>query len=495
MLHLTHIPTVDEIDRELAARSVRGSLIDFTKTTFPGYRANWHHERIAAALERWYRHETPRLIVSCPPRCGKSELVSRRLPAWILGQNPDAQIIACSYGSSLASRMNRDAQRIIDSPSYATLYPGTRLGSENIRTLGQTGKWLRNSDLFEVVDHRGVYRAAGVGGGITGLGADYAIIDDPIKDAQEANSPVVREAVWEWYGSVLHTRLEHGACVLLTMTRWHEDDLAGRLLRLAREDPAADQWTVLRFPAICEEPTADDPRQPGQALWPAKYDEDALAKIKASIGSYKWQAIYQQRPSPPAGNLFTRGWWQYYDAMPDVRWDVLVQSWDMAFKGEKQSDYVVGQVWGKTGGRFYLLDQVRDRLSFSKTIDAVLRLSAKWPRTIAKFVEDKANGPAIIDTLKRRVPGLIAVDPEGGKEARAAAISPLVEAENVFLPRSTSWVNDFVEECANFPNGTYDDQVDAMSQALLRLTRAQAPAGAGVRLIAHDRPLRIMGAV
>jgi len=409
-------------------------------------------------------------MVFMPPRHGKSELVSRRLPAFILGRNPDANIIATSYGADLAARLNRDVQRIIDSPEYSEIFPDTRLFGTNVRTVAQ-GTWLRNSEIFEIVGHKGVYKSSGVGGAITGMGCNYGIIDDPYKNRQEASSKTVRETIWEWYTSTFYTRLEKNGQILITLTRWHEDDLAARLLKLAAEDPAADRWMVIAFPAVAEENGhPSDPRRPGEALWPDRYPLKELMTIKTIIGSYEWAALYQQRPSPDEGGILNRNWWKFYQ-QPPAQFDEVLQSWDMSFKETTSGSFVVGQVWGRKGADKYLLDQVRDRMDFPATVQAVRTLSAKWPQAWAKLVEDKANGPAVISTLKREISGLIAVEPQGSKEARAAAVSPDIEAGNVYLPDPSiaPWVHDFIEECAAFPNGANDDQVDAMTQVLNRL--------------------------
>ncbi|WP_458463886.1 phage terminase large subunit [Paenibacillus sp.] len=463
---LQNLPTLQQIRVERARRG----LESFTSYTYPDYEANWHHKKLCEYLDRWAFGDLNRLMIFMPPRNGKSELVSRRLPAYIFGHNPDTSIIATSYGSDLASRMNRDVQRIIDSPEYHDVFPDTSLNGSNVRTVAN-GSYLRNSDIFEVVNHKGVYKSSGVGGAITGMGMKYGIIDDPYKNRQDANSNTIRESVWDWYVSTFYTRLEKGGKILITLTRWHEDDLAGRLLKLAKTDPTADQWEVVTFPAIAEgELHDDDPREEGQPLWPNKYPLDELMKIKATVGSYEWNALFQQRPSPSEGNIIDRNWWKYYKAKPN-RFQEIIQSWDCTFKDSDSSDYVVGQVWGRVGADKYLLDQVRAKMDFPSTIQAVRQLSAKWPQARAKLIEDKANGPAVISTLKREISGLIPVNPEGGKIVRAMAVTPDIEAGNVYLPEPSiaPWIGDFIEECAGFPNAKHDDQVDCMTQALNRL--------------------------
>ncbi len=460
----------NEIGRQAKIELAKRQLLDFTIYTKDNYSVNWHHSLLCSYLDQFAARKIKRLMVFQPPRTGKSELVSRRLPAYILGKNPDTSIIATSYGADLASRMNRDVQRIIDSMEYRAIFPDVALNSTNIRTVVY-GNYLRNSDIFEIVGHRGTYKCAGVGGAITGMGMEYGIIDDPYKNRQEAESETTREAIWEWYTSTFYTRLEKEGCILITLTRWHEDDLAGRLLRLAKEDNDADQWDVLRLPAIADNDLhIQDPRREGEALWPSKYPLEVLRQTKANVGSYDWASMYQQRPASPTGSMFKRSWWKFY-RLPPNHFDEIIQSWDMSFKETKGGSYVVGQVWGRKGADKYLLDQVRARMDFPTTLHAVRSLSAKWPQAHAKLVEDKANGPAVIATLKREITGLIAVEPQGSKEARAAAVSPDVEAGNVYLPDPTvaPWIHDFIEELSAFPHGVNDDQCDSTTQALLRL--------------------------
>lgn len=444
-------------------------------------------------------------MILMPPRHGKSELVSRRLPAFILGIDPDAPIITASYGADLAKRMNRDVQRIIDDAPYRRVFPRTTLSGRNIRTMTD-GSWLRNSDEFEIVEYNGYYRGAGVGGAITGMGMKYGIIDDPVKNRQDANSPTIRQSLWDWYVSTFRTRLAPGGGILITVTTWHEDGLEARLLQLAKSSPKADQWTVLRLPAIAEDPVADyDIRQPGEALWATRYDLDELEATQTTLGSYEWNALYQQRPSPDAGAIFKRHWWRYWkpegvnlppvlvktdagvivevEAVPlPITFDEIIQSWDLAFKETATSDYVAGQVWGRCGANKYLLDYYKERADISKTMEAIKDFSAKWPLAMAKLVEDAANGPAVIQLLTGKVPGLIAVRPEGGKIARAHAASPSVESHNVYLPHPAlyPWVSQFVESCAGFPNLAHDDDVDAFTQAMIRflLKKEYAPPGA-----------------
>lgn len=496
------VPTLDEINVALA----RKSLLEFTKYTMPEYRPNWHHEVMCEYLDKFVNLEIKRLMIFTAPRHGKSQLVSRHLPAYILGRNPDAPIIAASYGADLARRMNRDVQRIIDSPSYARVFPNTRLFGKNIRTVAG-GSWLRNSDEFEVVEYNGYYRGAGVGGAMTGMGSLYSIIDDPVKNRQDASSATVRQSLWDWYTSTFRTRLAPGGGILITVTRWHEDGLEARLLRLAESSPDAEQWTVVSLPAIAEEPLAPyDIRQPGEPLWASQYGLDELNATRTTLGSYEWNALYQQRPSPDSGGIFKRHWWRYWkpcnaklppvsvsvideetqesklieiEAVPlPFEFDQMLQSWDLTFKDTKNSDYVAGQVWGRVGASKYMLDYYRERADINRTIREIAVFSDKWPQTYAKLIEDKANGPAVIQLLQGKIDGLIAVNPEGGKESRAHAAAPSVESGNVYLPHPAlyTWVNEFITNCSAFPNAAHDDDVDAFTQAMIRWSRGLATA-------------------
>lgn len=453
---------------ELRLRAAKINLACFILETLPNYKMGWVHEEICneldSFLEQVIAKKSPRLIITMPPRHGKSEIASRRFPAYALGRYPDLSFIATSYSADLASRMNRDVQRIIDSQEYKRIFPNTLLGGKSIRSNGQ-GSYLRNSDIFEIVDHKGTYRSAGVGGGITGMGGDIILIDDPIKDRAEADSATIRNKVWDWYTSTLYTRLAPGGGLIVIQTRWHMDDLTGRLL-----NPNSENWRVVNFPAIAEHD--EKYRKTGEALHPERYDLAALNRIKKAVGSRDWAALYQQRPVPAEGAVFKQEWIKYYTqaSLPPVFNTILI-SWDMTFKDSAASDFVVGQVWGKNGANFYLLDSVRGRWDFVKTLEMFQVLANKWPKALKKLVEDKANGTAIIQTLKKSISGIKAITPKESKEARAYSITPLWEAGNVFIPdpKTAAWVKDFEAEILSFPSAAHDDQVDAMTQALAEL--------------------------
>lgn len=772
----------------------RSCLAAFVRYTMPGYRMGWVHEEICSELDAFLEDvvagRSPRLMLTMPPRHGKSELASRRFPAYALGRYPDLSVISTSYAADLSSRMNRDVQRVIDSPEYRELFPGTALYGKNIRTVGNRS-YLRNSDIFEVVGHAGCYRSAGVGGGITGMGGhclaegtfistvegekkienvavgdviltydeqscrivpdtvvatssryakdiyrlrsssgrvldvtgehpiftwwgytaahdltqgdalvcllregvhtssvrsheahqerfdgllllqgaftgtpcckeqqnvsgvrqDYTalgaykgrqnmsglcgnvqkavqsalschrkdmscvqqnvygcsqkaraicnillqalcgnwpllgdvrtgqsslagrddaiaraaslcaclsgdaaschcqgrqcvcpvwcgrtayrsasyrlasheqrrcesdnalypvspqaardalgtvssgsvaqidrvhgavrrvydlqlaknhnffangilvhnclIIDDPFKDRASADSPTIRQNVWDWYTSTLYTRLAPGGGILVINTRWHMADLSGRLLEAAARGEG-DHWRVVNFPAIA---TEDEPhRRAGEALHPERYPLEQLLAIKKALGTRDWEALYQQRPTPDGGNIFKAEWLRFWlpKDLPE-QFDQLLISWDMTFKDGDDTDFVVGQVWGRKGADRYLLDQVRRRMGFTDTVAAFRALAAKWPGATRKLVEDKANGPAVIDALKHAVPGIIPVEPDGSKTARAHAVTTFFEAGNVLIPHPEHcpWAREYVAELTQFPGAPHDDQ-------------------------------------
>lgn len=445
-------------------------LRTYAQDANPRYRWYRHCAVLADVLERVAQGQQQRVMVFMPPRHGKSELVSRIFPAYYLAKHPEAWVGLTSYAADLAYTFSRLARQHFKDAGGA-LSPDAQ-GVQHWETAAGGGLW-----------------AAGVGGPITGKGGDLLIIDDPIKNAEEALSETVRKAHKEWYESTLYTRAEPGCSIVIVQTRWHEDDLSGYLLSKEQgEEP--EGWHVVNFEALRgrDEPDLPDTctvepdwREIGEALCPERYNVQALEKIKARIGGVFWSALYAQRPTSLEGEIFKRSWWQFYTRpdhpIPGVpplpeKFERMIQSWDMAFKDEDKNDYVAGGVWGRVGARFYLLDRVNEHLSFTATCDAVRQMTAKWPRATAKYIEDKANGPAVVNALFQQVSGVIPVKPDGGKVARAYAVQPLAEAKQVYLPHPeiAPWVEDFINQLAQFPRGAHDDDVDMTTQALNRLS-------------------------
>jgi predicted phage terminase large subunit-like protein len=427
---------------------------------------------IDQALVRVANTPDSRLIVCMAPQEGKSVRVAGDFPTWLLTTNPDLRIVTASYGQGLANRNGRAIRsRITSHPDL-----GLRIAPDH----GAVHEWA-------IEGHEGGVVSVGVGAGVTGRVADVLIIDDPIKDRKEADSLPYRDAVWDWWTDSASTRLAPGAPVILILTRWHHDDLAGRLL--AAED--GDTWDVINIPAQADhDPGKGETdllgREPGQFMASARGRTTAQwEQRKRTAGPRTWASLYQGRPTPDAGNVLPADWWVFYDQplwlestdgvcrIPNANGaDVeLCQSWDFTFKDTKGSDFVVGQVWLRRGVDAFLLDQVRDRMTFTDSLMAIKAMSARWPQATAKLVEDKANGPAILNALRSQLGGLIPVEPEGSKYARAVAITPLVHAGNVHLPdpKIAPWVAGLVQEARDFPAAAHDDQVDALSQALHRL--------------------------
>lgn len=418
--------------------------------------------------------DTPdgRLIISMPPQEGKSQRASRRFPLWALVQNPDLRIAIASYEHGVARRWGRAIRDDITTHS-------AMLGLSVRSDLSAQHEW-------QLTDHEGGVYSTGVGGALTGRPVDLAIIDDPIKDREQANSEVYRERVWSWWTDVMATRLAPGAPVVLILTRWHHDDLAGRLL--AAED--GHLWKVINIPAECDDEEKDPLRRKiGEFMESARRRTSKQWRaIKIRSGSFTWASLYQGKPTPDKGNLFPLDGWKRYEhplwvvrengahIIPNLHLDddaEMVQSWDFTFKDTKSSDYVVGQVWMRKGPDAYLLYQVRKKAGFAESVQMIKDVTAMWPQAIAKLVEDKANGPAIINALHRQIGGMIPVEPEGSKYARASAITPFRESGNIWLPDPVAcdapWITDLTEEARLFPQGANDDTVDAMSQAVHRL--------------------------
>ncbi|MCK5602132.1 phage terminase large subunit, partial [Candidatus Pacearchaeota archaeon] len=411
-----------------------------------------------------------------------SEIVSRRLPAYYLGKNPDKKIIATSYSADLAVAMSRDTQRIIDSQEYHEVFPETTLNSVNTKTTSRRN-YKRTADEFEIVSHDGTYKCAGVCGGITGAGADLALIDDPLKDWKEALSPQIKQSIMDWYESTLYTRLSPNGKIIIVLTRWADDDLAGRLLKLAEEDQDKDQWEVISLPALYSESHEylhpKDNRKDGEVLWPEQFTEKRIKKIRSTLSSKVWESLFQQEPNPAGGNVFDIRWFNYFKEVPKFEYKVV--SWDCSFKKTSDSDFIAGTVWGVCGVNRYLLWVVRKRASFPETIREMCILRSRFPDAMWTVVEDKANGPAVIDTLKNKVKGLTAYCPTDSKEARATAVSPIFESGNVWLPDPNfkqnrfifPWIrtllNTYLKEFKSFPGGKNDDMVDSTVQAMIKL--------------------------
>ena len=458
---------LEEYEVLLKLQIAADNMLPFVQATMSEYRANFHHEVIARRLQDLLYQENQRIMISLPPRHGKSELVSVRYPAWRLGNEPNRRIIITSYGASLANKFNRHAQACMSSPSYREIFPDTRIpgvtpGDKNVG--GRT--YIRNTKECEVIGYNGSLYSVGSEGAITGMGADDLLIDDPHKDQHEANSLLRRDRVWEWYIGTISTRLERGANVIVCQTRWHKDDLTGRLLAEAEfGGEFAEGWEQLIFPALATgELDHRDPRVEGEALWPWKYDRNRLLKVK-SKSNFIFSAQFQQTPVIDGGNIIKEDWLKTYDVLPvDGEW---AQTWDFSFGSKsKTASFVVGQVWLRSGPNYFLVDQIRAKLEFTEMQDAITRMIDKYPQCHKILVEKKAAGGPILNTLRSKFNRLYPINPQGDKEQRLHACSPLFECGNVWLPRHAGWRKGYVEELTTFPAAADDDQVDATSQML-----------------------------
>ena len=440
-----HPPSPAEAAAELLRRrQARRSLIAYTEYTLASYQAAAHHRLIAERLEAVERGAIDRLMVFLPPRAGKSELVSRRWPAWLMGRDPTRQIIGASYSAELAADFGRDVRNQVGSAEYRAVFPGVALAADS----AAAARWNSSAG--------GSYVAVGVGGSITGRGAHIAIIDDPVKDRAEADSETIRERVWGWYRSTLYTRLmpspgRRSGAIVVCQTRWHDDDLSGRLLN----ERDGDRWEVLTLPAI----GAD-----GAALWPERYPLDALERIRAAVGPREWSALYQQQPQPDDGTYFQRAWFE-------ARWSERPR--DLAIYGtsdyavtEGGGDWTVHRVWGVApDGVIYLLDGWRGQTAADGWITAQIDLVRRH-RPLAWLGEGGVIARAVEPLLTRmmREAGVYCraewIAPIGDKPTRARGYQARASMGMVRLPAGP--VGDAIlDEYLRFPAGKHDDEVDA----------------------------------
>lgn len=389
---------------------------------------------IVDKLEAVERGDIDRLMIFMPPRHGKSELASRRFPAWYLGRNPANQVIAASYNSDLARDFGRDVRNLVDDPEYQGIFNGVSLSQDS-----QAANRMHTN-------HGGMYVAAGVGTAVTGRGAHLLLIDDPFKDREEADSETRRNTVHNWYRSTAYTRLMPGGAIVLIQTRWHEDDLAGRLL-----ETQADEWTVLDLPAISDA---------GEALWPEWYDVPALNRIKASIGAREWSALYQQRPQPDEGTYFQREWFQTWTKLPVLRY---YGTSDYAVT-DGGGDYTVHRIWGMDAeGQIYRVDGWRGQTTADEWIERKLDLVAKW-KPLAWFGESGVIRKAIEPMLRRRMVErkvfcrLEFLPSIADKPTRARAFQAMCASGRVFFEQGAD-----LSEYLTFPAGRNDDDVDTGS--------------------------------
>jgi predicted phage terminase large subunit-like protein len=468
----------------------RRSLLEFVKQAWPvlepstAFVEGVHVGAICSHLQAVTQGRIPHLIINVPPGHAKSLLTAVFWPAWVWIDHPESRWLYSSYREPLAIRDSLKCRRLIESDWYQKRW-GSRF---------QLREDQNQKQRFE--NDRTGYRVVVPMGAGTGERGDYVVVDDP-HSVDQATSEAERTAAVEWWNGSMSTRLNDPSQghKIVIQQRLHEMDLTGDLL-------IRGGYEHLCLPAEFEPDRRcstsigwSDPRSAaGELLWPQRVDQAALEDFRRTLGSHRYAGQYQQRPAPAEGGMLKRHWWRYWQPrganlppvlvkLPDGtterrnavevpnQFDQMLQSWDMAFKDNRNSDFVVGQVHGAKGADRYLLDQVRERLDLPGTILALRRLSGQWPGAYLKLVEDKANGPAVVQSLRHEISGLVEVNPEGGKISRAAGASPQLESGNWYLPHPMlkPWVEGFIDECAAFPTGAHDDQVDAWSQGAKKL--------------------------
>lgn len=394
-----------------------------------------------------------RLMIFLPPRHGKSWLVSQFFPAWYLGMFPDKRVILTAYEADFASTWGRKARDILNEQGPSVF------GVEVNNKSSAANRW-------DIKNHHGGMVTAGVGGPITGKGADILIIDDPVKNAEEANSQTYRNRTWEWYQSTAYTRLEPQGSVILIMTRWHEDDLAGRLLKNMQNGTGED-WEIINLPAIAEGHDLLG-RKLGEPLWPERYNLKELKRIKDTTGSYWWSSLYQQRPQPPSGGLLKRSWLNYYQPheMPSMGSLDIYQAWDLAISTKETADFTVCTTVGVTDeNKIYVLDWYHERIDFPTQVKMVKKLAEKWnPLQIG--IESNAYQQALPQQLKKTsMLPIKEVNRTKDKVTRISAGFVHFENGNVLLPENHPELDNFINEYVYFPQGRHDDMLDSMELA------------------------------
>jgi len=433
----------------------RASLIAYAMADWDGYKPADHHRCIAKKLEDVVAGHCKRLMISMPPRHGKSMEVSEYFPPWFFGHKPSAQVIHATYSQDLADGFGRKIRNFMRSDLYKSVFPGTSLAEDSAAA-------ARFNTSAE-----GVYHAIGIGGAATGRGADLLIIDDPIKGREEADSERMREKLKDWYKSVAYTRLMPGGAIVVVQTRWHEDDLMGWLLAEHKHE----NWDVLSLEAL-----SDD----GDALWPEMYPPSALTRIKETISEREWEALYQQRPRPKEGADFKREWLQFYSSLPDHRRMGVVLLVDPSGGISNTSDYTSMWVVGLgEDGNYYILDMVRERLNVTERAETLFILHRKWRPGEVRY--ERYGMQSDIDFIRAEMDRKnyrFRITEVGGavsKESRVRRLVPLFQRGFIWLPqtflgtdkagRERDLVEDFIQqEYLSFPVGKHDDMLDALSR-------------------------------
>jgi predicted phage terminase large subunit-like protein len=435
----------------------RKNLMDYCILTNPRYKPNWHHELLAEKLEAVERGEIKRLIVTMPPRHGKTELCSIRFPSWYLGLHPEREIITSSYGADLARDFGGKTREVMDEPSYKSIFP-TRL-REDARA---KDKW--------VTKEGGSYTAVGIGGAITGRGADVLIIDDPLKNREESESELIRNKVWDWYTSTAYTRLSPNGAVVIIMTRWHLDDLVGRVLE--GQELGGEQWEVVDLPAIAT--TDEEHRKEGEALWVDRYNLEALENIKNTIGIYDWNSLYQCNPVSAETQEFQESWFHIYkkEDLPDD-YDVYATV-DLAISKSDAADNTSVQVCAKAGNKpeIYHLEEFTGKYDPGQVIDYLFSLKDKYAFKLRSVgIETVAYQKSLVyfinEEMKKKGQffNIVELKAQGSKETRIRGLIPIFR-NNLFFLSEQNDNTKLKDELLHFPFGKHDDRIDSLSYML-----------------------------
>ena len=445
------IKLLNGIAEEDKKEKAQKNFLNFTKHIWPEFIEGEHHKIIAAKFDKLAKGEIKRLIVNMPPRHTKSEFASTLLPAWMIGREPKLKIIQTTHTGELAVRFGRKAKTLIDSPEYQEIFQ-TRLREDS----QAAGRWETAQG--------GEYFAAGVGGAITGRGADLLIIDDPHSE-QDAMNMGALERAYEWYTSGPRQRLQPGGKIVCVMTRWNTKDLTGILLK-NQSEPKSDQWDIVEFPAIMPS---------GKPVWPEYWKLDELESVKASLSLGKWNAQWMQNPTSEEGAILKREWWKDWDKEHMPKLEHVIQSYDTAFMKKETADYSAITTWGifrhnEDGPpQLLLLDAIKERYEFPELRRVAKEQYDYWqPETV--LVEAKASGLPLTYELRNMGIPVVNYTPSRGndKHTRVNSVAPLFESGNIWAPLSKQFAQEVIEECAAFPYGDHDDLVDSTTQAVMR---------------------------
>ena len=450
---------VREYDNALLREEGQVDFMKFVTTMWPGFIHGRHHALMARKFEEIAEGKTKRLIINMPPRHTKSEFASFMLPAWFLGRFPNKKIIQCSNTAELAVGFGRKVRNLVDSEVYAKIFPNVALRSDS----KAAGRWSTNAN--------GEYFAIGVGGTVTGKGADLLIIDDPHSEqeaALAASDPAVFDKVYEWYTSGPRQRLQPGGSIVVVMTRWSKRDLTGKILQ-SMTDRDGDEWEIIELPAILP---SEKP------LWPEFWSFDELSKLRIELPLSKWSAQYQQNPTSEEGALVKREWWMEWENEIPPPCNFIIQSWDTAFTKNERSDYSACTTWGvfykdenENDPHIILLDAFKERMEFPELKSRAMEYYQEW-QPDAFIVEAKASGAPLIFELRRMGIPVQEFTPTRGNDkiSRLNSVTDLFASGKVWAPRKR-WAEEVIEEMAAFPNSDHDDLVDSSTQALIRFRK------------------------